>query len=313
MKLIIIVLVILLPMANAMNIVVSIPDFESILKEIAPDENITVILPKGTDPHSFSITKEVIDEIKGADLIILANSNLFSFEKNIKENWKEKEYLDIEDYNISLLDFDDFKKNPHGYWLYINNTIAIAFAIAKKLSQIEPEKEEYYIKNYEMLEKRLKEFEKLVIEISKDRGIYGKKVVAAVPGVCYIVKNVGMDADKILFSEGTSLLNIKEMEAIKEKLKSGEYIGIVAPEFLKYSKVGEVIQQIAEDTNSSLIFVKFAEGGDLINIFYYNLYQFSVEEKNRNEEGSLVYVLLLLLVILVIVEGCIIYKLYRRW
>ncbi len=293
------------PKAFAINIVVSIPDFESIVNEIV-EANVSVILPAGMDPHTFSITKETIEKIKRADLIILANSNLLSYEKNIKENW-DKEYLDFEDYNATLFDFDGFKNNPHGYWMYINNSILIAKAIAYKLAEIYPEKKDYYIKNYENFKERLMKAGRFIINLSKEKGIYGKKVIAAVPGVCYIVKNLGIEADEILFAEGTSITFSKE---IWDK----EYLGIVVPEFLKDAKAGKVAEQIARDTNTSIIYVKFAEGGDFLNNLYYNSFQFlSFNLQEKAEYNIWLIYLSILLIILAIVEGIIIYMLYRRW
>lgn len=274
-KWIILAVILFIPASSAeINVVVSLPDFEPIVREIGGNEvRISVILPSGTDPHAFSITRETIDKVKNADLIILANSALLSYEKDIKENY-DKNYLDFENYEkngAELIDFGDYKKNPHGYWLYVNNSIAIARTIAYKLAEIEPEKADYFISSFNDFESRLLEAEKIVIKKAKENGIHGKKVVAAVPGVCYIAKNVGMEADKILFSEGAGMISMEEMEEIKNGLKSKEYAAIIVPEIFKNAKVGNVARQIAMDSNSSVIYVKFAEGGEsYINLFYYN-------------------------------------------
>jgi len=313
--LLLIVAILLFPTAmGKINVVVSMPDFECIVEEIG-GINASVILPAGADPHSFSITKDVIDEIKKADLIILANSALLSYEKDIKENYN-KDYLDFEDYEkIELFDFDGFKQNPHGYWLYANNSVAIAKAIAYKLAEVEPDKADYYITSFNNFEKRVLEAKKNAIEIAKENGIYGKKVVAAVPGVCYIAKNVGMDADKILFAESVALLNAKEIEEIKEKLEKGEYVGIIVPEFLKEAKVGEIARQIAYDSNSSVIYVKFATGGDsYINLFYYNVMQMISlgSKKAVKEENNLPLIYLSIsLALLAAFEGFLLYKCRR--
>lgn len=317
MKWLFFLVIFLIPFASAkINVVVSIPDFESIVKEIGENEvNVTVILPPGSDPHSFSITKEILDELKDADLIILANSNLFSYEKNLKS--LDKEFLDINDYiknGVVLLNFGEFKENPHGYWLYINNTIAIAKTIALKLIEIEPEKEAYFMENFVEFENELKIAYQIVINLSKEEGLYGKKVVAAVPGVCYIAKNVGLEADEILLTEGNALPSAEKLREIEEKLREKSYTAIILPEFLKNAKAGDIVKQIALDTNSSVVYVKFATGGNFTYNFYYNAFHLLFKNETSHAQNNLWLIYLSIsLAILVAIEGIIIYKLYRRW
>ncbi len=313
--LLLISLILFMPAAAGIDVVVSIADFGAIAREIGGDEvNISVILPPGTDPHSFSVTKEVIEEIEEADLIILANSNLLSYERNIKESY-DKEYLDFDDYEgVEVFDFDAIEKNPHGYWMYANNSISIARAIAEKLSEIEPEKAEYFNESLKNFEKRVREAMEVANEIAEQRNLKGKKFVAAVPGVCYIGKNVGMDTDKILFAEGTSLLNVEEMREIKERLESGEYVGIVVPDFLKEAKAGEIARQLATDTNSSVIYVKFAEGASsYTSLFYYNAMQMlSVGGEKAIEKNNLLAIYLsIILALLAAIEAILLYKCWR--
>ncbi|RLF52212.1 MAG: hypothetical protein DRN11_01490 [Thermoplasmata archaeon] len=312
-------MIFLIPLASAkLNVAVSIADFEAIAKEIGGDEiNITVILPAGSDPHSFSLDKKKLDALNKADLIILANSNLLSYEKKIKENF-DKEFLDFENYekyNVTLLDFNGFKNNPHGYWLYINNSIAIAKAIAYKLAELIPEKEDYFMQNLGEFEKEVRYAHAIIINISKEKGLYGKKFVAAVPGVCYIAENVGMKADEILLSEASALPNAEKLGEIERKLENKEYMAIILPEFMKDSKAGEIAKQIASDTNCSIVYVKFGVGGDsYISIFYYNAIQLlSLQPYSKSTHNSYLIYLSTLLAVLAGIEALIIYNLSRRW
>jgi len=309
----------LIPLASGkLNVAVSMADFEAIAREIGGDEiNITVILPVGSDPHSFSLDKNRLDVLNKADLIILANSDLLSYEKKIKENF-DKEFLDFEDYekyNVTLLDFNGFKNNPHGYWLYINNSIAIAKAITYKLAELMPEKKDYFMQNLAKFEKEIKYAQTIIINISKEKGLYGKKVVASVPGVCYIAKNVGMEADEILLSEASALPNAKKLGEIERKLENKEYMAIILPEFMKESKAGEIVRQIASDTNCSIVYVKFGVGGsDYISIFYYNAIQLlSLQPYSKSTHNSYLIYLSILLALLAGIEALIIYNLSRRW
>ena len=298
------------------KVMVSIPDFAPIAREIGGDfVSVDYILPPGMDPHSFSLTKEKIDEIKDADLVILANSALLSYENKIKEIY-DKSYLDFPDYEkygANLSSFDGFKDNPHGYWLGYKNAVAIALAISKKLGEMTGDKA-YFQERFNEFKEKLEKARNCVINESMVAGIHGKKVVAAVPGVCYIASNYGIIADEILLTEGSASIGIEKRESITQKLKSNEYIGILVPEFMKYAKAGEIARDIASETKSRVIYVKFAmESESYEDIFYYNFMQFlkPVEIKENKYNGELI-ILCIALAIFAIFEGGIIYALWRR-
>jgi len=306
---------------SKINVVVSISDFSSIVKEIGGNfVSVSSVLPAGSDPHSFSLTKETIDKIQNADLVILANSNLLSYEKKIKEDYN-KEYLDFDDYvsnGASLDNFDGFNNNPHGYWLKIENAIAIAKTVALKLEEIYPSNADYFESSFISFKERAEKARQIALNEMKNKGLYGKKIVASVPGVCYIAENFGMESDAILLSEGTAYISGKELSELENKMKKGEYAGIIVPEFMKDAKPGEIARNIARDTDSKVIYVKFImeENISYINAFYYNLLQFSSLSANEVKEkkaynGDLV-ILSISLTILAAFEGAIIYELYRR-
>ena len=312
------VIILFFPSVYGINVVVSIPDFEPIVREIGgKDVNISILLPPGTDPHSFSITEKDVEKIKNADIIMLANSNLLSYEKAIKSNYN-KEYLDFPDYEKNgavLLDFGDFQNNPHGYWLYVNNSIAIASTICEKLSEIFPDKKDFFNSSLNKFKETLGEAENNTMKMMKENNLYGKKVVAMVPGVCYIARNMGLDADEILLAEGTASVSPQKLQHVKEGLRKGEYAMIIVPSFLKDAKAGEIARQIARDTNSSVAYVKFATGGNsYINIFYYNSMEV-ISAGNRKVEmeryDAWMFYLIALLLLLAVVEGILIYECRR--
>ncbi len=319
LKYIIFLLLILIPVASAgEKIVVSISDFSSIVKEIGGDfVEVDYILPPGSDPHSFYLTKSTIDKIEGADIIILANSNLLSYEKKIKENY-DKEYLDFEDYEgVKLKDFDGFYNNSHGYWLDANNAIAIAKAITMKLAEAEPEHAEYFISSFNKFEKEVREAKNFAIEKAKEYDLYGKKVVAVVPGVCYIISNLGMETDAILMAEGTAYVGA-DFGEIEKKLESGEYLALIVPEFMKKAKAGEIARQIAEDASSEVIYVKFSmteENESFVGMFYYNTLQLLSLSKTKieNKSGYSMELIMLSisLALLSLAEGVMLYKMVR--
>ena len=293
------------------KVMVSIADMAGIAKEIGGDYvDVKYILPPATDPHSFSLTREKIEEIKGADLIVLANSNLLSYEKKIKELYA-KQYLDFPDYEKNgavLLSFNGYENNPHGYWLYYKNAIAIAKTIADKLSNMTGNYE-YFHKNFERFKEKIEAARNCINESN----LNGKEVVASVPGVCYIAANYGIKVKYILMMESEASTSIQKMNKIKNELKNESCIGIVVPSFMKYAKAGEMALNLARDTGSRVIYVNFISESSYEKTFYDNFIQFltpsKIEEKKYNGELIL---LCIALTIFAIFEGGIIYALWRR-
>jgi len=318
MRWLIIFLVLLFPSASGLNVVISMPDFEPIVKEIGGNAiNTSIILPPASDPHSFSLTTDDIERIKKADLIVLANSNLLSYERDIIKNYNGN-YVDFEDYEkngATLLNFGDFEDNPHGYWMEVNNSIAIAITIEKKMEEMMPEKKDELENNLYIFINSVKNAEDVSIELAKERGIYGKRVVAMVPGVCYIAKNLGMNASEILLTEGSANVDIQKLQEVEMGLKKGDYIMILVPEFLKNAKAGDMARQIAEDTNCSIAYVRFAVGGEsYLSLFYHNTMEI-LSSKNSslaNEKSNMWTVgLIISLLFLIFVEGFVLYECRR--
>jgi len=315
--LILIIFLLIFPGVKAedkVKVAVSISDFASILKEIGGNEvEIHYILPPYTDPHSFSLTREKIEEIKRADLVILANSELLSYEKKIKELYASN-YVDFPDYEkngAKLLSFGDYNKNPHGYWLYAENAIAIAKTIAIKLQEITGK--DIYMERFVEFKRRVMNEVNCTVNESIVSGIYGKKVIAAVPGVCYIPANYGIWVDEVIASEGSATIGAREVEKIERKLKEGEYDGIIIPDFMKNSKVGEIASIIAHDTGSRIIYVKFVSNESYESVFLHNFIQFiqPVEIQESKYSNELI-IMCIALSIFAIFEGGIIYVMRRR-
>ncbi|RLF63647.1 MAG: hypothetical protein DRN33_03700 [Thermoplasmata archaeon] len=299
------------------KVLVSVSDFLPLVKAVGGSfVEVDSILPPGSDPHSFYVTQETVRQIEGADLIVLANSHLLSYEDNIKTNYPSKEYLDFDDYNASLDSFPGYDENPHGYWLKYDNAVSIAEKIKDKLSEILPDKKDYFDSSFIQFKKQVKNAEYDIINMERENGAYGKTMVASVPGVCYIIQNEGANVGVVLLAEGSGSASGKEIRDIEEKLKKGIYSGIVVPEFMKNAKAGEISEQLSEDTGAPVIYVKFSTSSadeSYVNDCYHNAMQFISSNgtggKFNNGNSYLIPVIVSLL-LLVALQSLIIYRLY---
>lgn len=241
---------------GAETIVVTIPDFKPIIEAVAGEGfEVVTLLPQGSDPHEFSLSIEDLDELRNADLIVLANSHFFEFEAKISREFANT--LDFDDYNVKLYDFPGFPSNLHGYWMLPENGIGIARAVMERLSEMHPEKKDQFERNYEIfvsrVEDAVKEARKIV---SGEEGKY----VAMVPGVCYIAESLNITIAAVVISEGSGIASAKELSEVKNRLESGEYRGIIAPEFMKYGKGGEMAKELVRGSRAKIAWVKFSQG-----------------------------------------------------
>jgi ABC-type Zn uptake system ZnuABC Zn-binding protein ZnuA len=302
--------------ASALEVVCTNPDFVPIVKEIGGSEvSVSSIIPPGSDPHSFSLSKSDMDRLRNSDLIVLTNSDLFSFEKKIKAEYAEK-VLDFEDYSAEgarLDDFPNFRNNPHGYWLKIENSISIARAIEKKLAERLPEKKDHFGKNLELYERELLDLKVASEAIKRDAG--NASCLATIPGVSYVIENAGLGVGAILLGEGLGFASGKEYAEIQERLRSNEISCIVVPESMKKSKAGEIAEQLSRDSGRPVVYVKFVVGSQEMRyaeIQVYNLMAFAKaftsREKCAPERGHTLQYILLLMVAL---EAAVIVFLWR--
>ncbi len=238
-------------------VVVTISDLKPIVEAVCGNRvEVVALLKPNTDPHDFSLSSRDVEVLKKAELIVLANSHLLGFEAKIKEEFDN--VLDFDDYNVELEDFPGYSANPHGYWLKPKNAIAIAKRVSEELAKLHPEYADEFAANYQKFAERVEQ----ALEEAKDiaRDVRGKKFVAMVPGVCYIASSLEVSVAAVLLSEGSGFVSAKELEIIKSKLESGEYEGIIVPEFMRGAKGGEIAEQLAKDTGCRLAYVKFSAG-----------------------------------------------------
>jgi ABC-type Zn uptake system ZnuABC Zn-binding protein ZnuA len=308
--------------ADSVSVAVSISDFIPIVSDIGQDHvQITGIMPAGSDPHGFAMTQAKMEEISGADIIVLASSNLLSFEENIKTNYPDKVYLDFPDYELegaTLDDFPGYPDNEHGYWLKANNSISIAGAFEKGLATFDPQNQEEYENNLDSFISRVETAMSVMERLSEDHGLKDKGVVATVPGVNYIIQNMGMNVEFVLLTEGSGFASGQALLEIEASLTKGESIAIVCPESMRNAKAGEVSEQISEDTGAPVIYVRFLSSENeesYIYQLYYNAAQFTSmgeREASGDSLSSLYLIAIVLVAVVALAEAYVIFRLRSR-
>lgn len=242
---------------SKISVVATLDVFASLAKRIGGDYvTADYIVPSGTDIHSYSLTSADVGKINNADLVILASSEFFSLDSQIKENSQGKVVLDFNDYNATLLPLGDMEKNPHGYWLYPDNAIGIANAIQRTLTSMDPEHASYYLRNYEAFVSEVNNTLEIARGIVKESGMVGKGVLLAVPGTFYIAKALGLDIRGVLVEGPNQFPSQSDMNRYVNEIENGDISLILNAQNLEGSKAGQIAIELSRMTGVRVAYIE---------------------------------------------------------
>jgi len=220
------------------------------------------LAPAGADPHSFTMTVDMAQRLRTADLLVCAATRYVEFEGEVRRSVADKPCVDWPDYEAQgarLQDVPGLAANPHGLWASLNNGIAIARAVSAKLQELAPQ-EPQFATNLERFVEEVRAAQAAGLEMAQSQGTAGQTLVAVVPGVADCILNVGMKVGKVLLpTEGASFAGAGDVQEVLKRLRSGEWKGLVCPLNAARSKPGEIARQIAREANSRVYYVQFLQ------------------------------------------------------
>ncbi len=248
----------------AIRVSVTLSDIAPIVRSIGGDavETIT-IMPSGADPHGFSLSAGDIQRVENAELVVLANAELLVFEERLHAvipNTPTVTWDDYERHGARLLDFPGNPKNPHGFWLDLTNGEAIARAVAEALINLGADSGAIR-SNLSAFVRELSSARDVGLALARDSGLSGDTLVAVIPGVAYIINNLGIHVGEVLLSEGAGYIGGSRLQAVSRNLQSGAANGIVCPVSMRDAKPGTISRQLASDTGSKVSYVSFLSTG----------------------------------------------------
>ncbi|MDO8125538.1 MAG: zinc ABC transporter substrate-binding protein, partial [Candidatus Hermodarchaeota archaeon] len=183
----------------ALTIGVSIQPLAGVVREVGGIyTSISVLLPEGIEPHTFTLTPAVIAEANSADFLVLTGH--FTWEEELA-NQTGKPYITLEDYEamgaelLPLVGYSeissrithqhDHNDNLHGYWLLPQNAIAIANATRIMCSSLNATFTQYWQGRFNEFVLEVTELEDFIAEQSQLHGFSGKRVVITFPAEAY--------------------------------------------------------------------------------------------------------------------------------
>ncbi len=255
-----ILLVMLIPPSHGagekIKVVATLQIFSTIAQEIGKDMvDVDYIVPQGSDIHDYSLTQDDLKKIQNANLIILAGSDFFSIDKNIRESVTNKNILDFDNYNVTLFTLRNFGKDFHGYWLYPENAINIGMAIKSKLISMNSENSGYYERNFKLFVNAIEKDMKYMEDMERIFDLRNKTSLIAVPGVFYVLKSLNISVWGTIVKGPQQFISPQEMSDIEEEIRKGKIDFIVNAENLENSKAGEIAREISKETGIKILYV----------------------------------------------------------
>jgi ABC-type Zn uptake system ZnuABC Zn-binding protein ZnuA len=246
--------------SGKLRIAVSLSDVEHIVRAVSGDEADTYsIMPPGADPHGFSLSLHDVQRLSEADVVILANPELLHFEEHLLESLDGKRVISWTDYathGAQLLRLPNGGPNAHGFWLGHDNAQAMALTYRAVIIEMGADSTTISANTDTFLHElgRVGEAER---ELVMSAGLEGTTLIPAVPGVSYSIANLGFNVGAPLLQEGAGGIDGARMLESVRKLSSDAVLGIVCPESMRNSKPGVISEQLSDDTNSRVMYVRF--------------------------------------------------------
>lgn len=242
---------------NKINIITTLFPYYDFVKEIGKDKvNVELLLPVGTNSHSFEPTPSDIIKINEADIFIFTGYEMEFWAKNILDNVEDKTKIVTASNNIKLdkinSSSDEHSDHHHSHdeflyevdphiWTNPNNAKIIVDNILTALINKDEVNKDFYTANANSYKEKLSqldsEFKEVVKNKNKDKIIFAGKFP-----LHYFVKEYGLNYIAAFDScSEEAEPNPKTMTKIIEEIKNND-IKVVFYEELAPTNVAKTIE-----------------------------------------------------------------------
>lgn len=217
--------------SDKQNILVTIYPFKAIIQEIVGNDiNVDVLLPVGTNPHTYEMSPSDLKKIQDAKIFIYGAETLDGWAAKVEsENKIELLKLIPKEYLIDIIISDDHPHyslaethnhngiNPH-FWADPITVNAMLKSLVTKLSSFYPEKEEVLSRNAKQFSAKLVELDRRIKEQLK--AVEYSKVFTAHPFYDYFFSRYKIDVVGSLEYSPGQPITPKYLEKVAEEIRN---------------------------------------------------------------------------------------------
>ena len=230
--------------------------------------DLSVLLPVGTDPHSFDPTPQDISKVSEADLVFVNGAGLEGFLDNLIESaGVQDKVIQVSD-GIEFLavdeeghehDDDHNGVNPHT-WTDPNNVIVWTSNIERALSNIDPENASTYHANAEAYQADLKTLDAWMRDQVESIPSDNRRLVTDHKLFGYFADEYGFEQVGALIPGYSTLAEptAQELAEIEDAIQELEVKAI----FVGNTVNPSLAERVSEDTGIQLVFVYTGSLGD---------------------------------------------------
>ncbi|MEM4474764.1 MAG: metal ABC transporter substrate-binding protein [Candidatus Bathyarchaeia archaeon] len=158
------------------------------------------------EPHSFTLTPEVIQIARDSDLIVVTGHIIW--EEELVRQTAEVKGASSDLISINIMNLDGIKilslngdRNIHGFWLLPDNALIIAREVKEKLSALKPELSEELSDNYERFREEIFSLKNFLNNLSSKYGSHNRSVVIGFHAEQYVTEAMGLKVGSMLIGE----------------------------------------------------------------------------------------------------------------
>jgi len=194
------------------EVVVTIPPLAEFVENVGEDKvEVTVMVPPGASPHTYEPTSSQLKKVSQAKIYVKVGSGV-----EFELTWMDKLIGINKDMMVvnSSQGIDVMGNDPH-VWLSPLNAKTMVENICNGLIRIDPENEEYYVKNKSQYLQELTELDDYIRERLEE--IENKKFLVYHPSWGYFAKEYGLK--QIPIEQAGKEPSAKEIKDVVEKAK----------------------------------------------------------------------------------------------
>lgn len=238
--------------SSGLVIVVTFPSLANDIEQLLCSGDIVVsIVPRGIDPHTYTLTPSAINILKRANVIVSTGHT--SFEMKIRELVDEGVIRGVL-IEIPRINGIEIKKNPAtgqpNYHMPIYDPRNYALFIDRLtdvLARLRPECRIHYLDNRNSIIDKLYS---IIYSANKTR----VKAAAESPVIQYAVEWLGIDIEYLMIREHGISASAQDVLEIENALKNGDAKLVVVSEPLK-TNAGSKLVELAEKYNVPILYI----------------------------------------------------------
>ncbi|MGY5864566.1 MAG: metal ABC transporter substrate-binding protein [Candidatus Thorarchaeota archaeon] len=272
-----------------LEIAVSVSSLAGIVEEVGGSlVSISVLLQQETEPHSFTVTPDIIATADAADLLVftghfhweeeladLTATPFISFHDN--DAWESYEefgatFSPMPGTEEGENGEHDHEGNPHGFWLLPQNALAIANATRAALTTLNTTMTNEWSANFNSFIDSMNDLQTTIDTLDDIHGFSEMHAVVVSPAEAYVAEAFGIMSDAVLQIEDITLSGAKLLE-VQEAIRNGSINLIIGSDVGQFQAGGDYAYQMQADYGGVLIWwrtVFFAES-DYFWMMIYNL------------------------------------------